>query len=404
MTSTQPQTLIGDRYLVSVTLTHDAGGVVARGVDTVLKRPVIIKLAAPEHTAAYRAALTATARVGHPAFVGVFDSFQHAGQLVIVQEHIVGQTFADLAQAELPPLEVAQFGRQVTLALAHAHRLGIAHGDLTPAALFRDQWRAARINNLGLPADATYFAAAGNILRTGEAIWTITTPTPADDLRAVGVALWLLLAGLPFPPDNATGNDADWALVPRPVPDALRACIMRLVDTRHPQRVTDAEALLTDLSAVVMGMQSGKITAPPWERAATPTFIPKLVARSERPATAPAPVIPALTPFDAFPEPAPLDTLPTREAPVVARPRPPRALEVGPHPPYPTNDDATWMADEGAQLKGGPAPGSPSYLRGGPARKPSRRAFDLTLWLALALALFLFWLVIGYLAPGWLGR
>jgi hypothetical protein len=79
-------------------------------------------------------------------------------------------------------------------------------------------------------------------------------------------------------------------------------------------------------------------------------------------------------------------------------------MMVGPIPPRPTDEDATWMGDEGAALRGGPAPGSPRYLRGSGFRKPSRRTFDITLWLALALALFLFWLVIGYLAPGWLGK
>ena len=96
MTMTQPQVLISGRYLVGQAIASGKGSDVFHSDDQVLKRPVALKLVKPEFTAVYRAALGATAHIGHPAFVGVFDSVDHDDRLAIVQEWINGQRFADL--------------------------------------------------------------------------------------------------------------------------------------------------------------------------------------------------------------------------------------------------------------------------------------------------------------------
>ncbi len=240
MMSTPPQLKVGGRYALGAMIGRGAGSTVFRGEDEVLKRPVAIKIVASEHVATYRAALAVSARLSHPAFVGIFDSLEFDSQFVIIQEYIGGQSFAELARAHPGAFQAAAIGQEIGLALVHAHRLGIAHGDLTPTAMFHDQWGAIRINNVALPPHTEYFAAAGAILATTP--WTANVPSFRDDLRALGVALWLLLAGDAAPPAPVGGVSIGWEMVTPEVPAPLREVIERLIIPEHGNAYTSAEA------------------------------------------------------------------------------------------------------------------------------------------------------------------
>lgn len=376
----QAHTRISDRYVVGERLGQGRGSLVFRGEDATLKRPVALKLVAPEHAAAYRAALGATARIGHPAFVGIYDVLEHDGQLTIVQEYINGERFEALALARLAPLPIIRIGRQMALALAHAHRQGIVHGDLVPAALFRDHWGALRINNVLLPPDTAYFAAASRLLRPGDAPWAVAAPTVRDDLRAMGVALWLLLAGHTMPPEDATGQASDWDLVGREVPAPLRSIIERLIDPAHLLAITTAEDATLAFSTLLRTeeAQISHSALPPWsaplprpDRAETnPAATAATIAARAPAAAPPPPIVPAAhhtaTAFD--------DTAITWGA--------------GPTVPTPIMRPA----------KDAP----PLFLPRAPQR--TRGRMDAALWAAIAIGLFLFWLIIGYLVPGIFGR
>jgi serine/threonine protein kinase len=384
------QTRISDRYVVGELLGQGRGSSVYRGEDETLKRAIALKLVPPEHAAAYRAALGATARIGHPAYVGIFDALEYEGQLVIIQEYIDGARFADLTQARLAPPVVAQIGRQIALALAHAHRQGITHGDLTPAALFRDHWGAPRINNIMLPPDANYFAAAGKLLLPGGEPWVITTPTPRDDLRALGVALWLLLAGRTTVPDAAAGMQDDWQLVGREVPAPLRDVIDRLIDADHPHALTDAEAATAALSAASReeGEHQPRRTTPPWSRP-----LPRADDAATNPAVS-APPAAAIAPPVRAAESA-IDQASTAPALPAVRP-----LVLG-RPAATIDDNATTWANRPL------APPTFAHAKASPPRPASPAAngrFDYALWAALGICLFLFWLIIGYLLPAVFGK
>jgi serine/threonine protein kinase len=373
----QAHTRISDRYVVGERLGQGRGSLVFRGEDATLKRPVALKLVAPEHAAAYRAALGATARIGHPAFVGIYDALEHDGQLAIVQECISGERFETLALARLAPLSITRIGRQMALALAHAHRQGIIHGDLVPAALFRDHWGALRINNVLLPPDTAYFAAASRLLRPGDVPWAVAAPMVRDDLRAMGVALWLLLAGRTAPPTEATGQASDWDLVGRDVPAPLRDIITRLIDPASPQTIATAEEAALAFSALMRTeeAQMSHTALPPWsaplprpDRAATHPTITAAAVSTRAPV--PPPISFAHSNATSFDDTAiTLGAGATVPTPIV---RPPKDL-----PP-----------------------------RDFPVRAPQRPRgrMDAALWAAIAIGLFLFWLLIGYLVPGIFGR
>jgi serine/threonine protein kinase len=372
---------ISDRYEVGEELGQGLGSQVFRGEDTVLKRLVAIKLVPPESASAYRAALGATARVGHPAFIGIYDALEYEGQLAIIQEFINGQRFAELAQTKPSPASVTKMGRQLALALAHAHRLHVVHGDLVPAALFRDQWGAMRINNLQLPPDTAYFAAAGTLLKPGDDLWVTTQPTPRDDLRAMGVVLWLLLAGRDTIPAEATGLQEDWQLVGREVPPDLRDIIERLIDPEHPHALDTAEEVIAALQVLIQAEEDRKPRrgTPPWS-----SSLPRLDTEQTRPAAA-MPTLPEMVPVAAKP------------APAVGYP-----AVVGGTVVEGGDDEVTWVSPPIPQTS---LPSAPLAHATRPHPLPARGGrLDYLLWAVVAMALFLFWLIIGYLVPGLLGK
>jgi eukaryotic-like serine/threonine-protein kinase len=376
MSITSPDVQIGQRYVLAEEIGEGRGSVVWRGEDIVLKRPVAVRLVAPEYIPAYRAALGVTARIAHPAYVGIYDALPHEDHFAIVQEYILGETFAALAARQSDAVSVARMGRQIVLALAHAHRQGIAHGDLTPASLFRDQWGAMRLNNVQLPPDLAYFAAAATLL-VPDTPWDAAEPSPAGDLRAVGVLLWLLLAGLGEVPLDLAGSPADWDRIPAAVPEELRAIIERLIGMEPTSPFETAEEALTELGGFIRVFEDQKP-----RRAMPPWLAP--VPRAEGTGTAPATiVVPPATERalgrHAAPEP---DTVQTQSP--ITRPVPiaPGVVE--------TSDASATLPDRAHVAAPHPAP---------PPVPASSPMLDYMLLAGLAVALFVFWLVIGYLLP-----
>jgi serine/threonine protein kinase len=380
----QAQTRISDRYVVGELLGQGLGSAVYRGEDETLKRPIVLKLVPHEHITAYRAALGATARIGHPAYVGIYDALEHEDQLAIIQEFVSGERFEELVRAQPSPLSVAKLGRQLALALAHAHRQGITHGDLTPAALFRDHWGALRINNILLPPDTDYFTSASRLLKPGDDAWNVVTPTPRDDLRAAGVVMWLMLAGRVIPPTEATGLQDDWQLVGRDVPSVLRDAIERLIDPDHPHTVETAEAAAEMLNGVIHGEEERqpRRSLPPWSAPLPPM-------RHDQAETNPAVTAPPMAAKPSTPAPP---TIPATA--VVARP-----LILGKSTPRNDDDQETWV---GARQP--PPPQAFGHAKPPFPVTPASGRFDYALWAALAVGLFIFWLIVGYLVPGLLGK
>lgn len=139
------------RYEIVRKLGGGAFGVLYVARDHALERDVALKFLRAEHSA--RPGLVArflregraAAKINHPGIVTVFECDQVAetgtdadGAVFIAMELLAGETLgARLAvDGALPaPLAIA-IGRQVSAAVAAAHRAGIIHRDLKPDNLF----------------------------------------------------------------------------------------------------------------------------------------------------------------------------------------------------------------------------------------------------------------------------
>jgi serine/threonine-protein kinase len=153
----------------------------------------------------------ALARVRHANVVRVYELFQHAGQTMLVHEHVPGESLdRRLAGGARPsPVVVGALLDQILAGLAAIHDAGIVHGDLKPANVVVDADWNAKLIDFGLATvDGEAAPKAGAItpaycppeLASGSG-----ARSPRSDLYSFGVLAFELATGrLPFELEHVT--------------------------------------------------------------------------------------------------------------------------------------------------------------------------------------------------------
>src|SRR5438067_10596029 len=132
--------VLGKRYRLLERIAAGGMGTVWRAEDTVLHRPVAVKmlnegLSADERFVdRFRGEAKAAAGLVHPNVAGVYDYGEDGGRPYIVMELIEGETLAARLRrtGPLDPEEVARVGAGVADGLAAAHAAGFVHRDVKP--------------------------------------------------------------------------------------------------------------------------------------------------------------------------------------------------------------------------------------------------------------------------------
>ncbi|HEX2415783.1 MAG TPA: protein kinase, partial [Thermoleophilaceae bacterium] len=140
-----PPSQVAHRYVIESRLGAGGMSTVFKANDTVLERPVAVKLLA-EHladdeafVARFRREALSAARLQHPNIVQVFDSGQdpESHRHYIVMEYVDGPSCANLLreQKELDIDDTVQVVRDACHGLDYAHRAGVIHRDVKPGNL-----------------------------------------------------------------------------------------------------------------------------------------------------------------------------------------------------------------------------------------------------------------------------
>ena len=262
------------RYALVSRLATGGMGEVWRGRDTVLGRPVAVKLLKPEYAddALFRQRFEIEAQhaasLHHPGIAGVFD-FGEASPLdgsatprpYLVMELVEGQPLSDLLRPSAPmdPDVTRDLMAQTADALGAAHRAGIVHRDVKPGNLIVTPDRRIKVTDFGIARAAEGLA----LTETGQVMGTPAylspeqaeggTATAASDVYSLGVVAYECLVGRrPFVADTAVATALAHVRQPVPelpshVPAPLAAVVARALAKDPSERYVDASAFAAAL-------------------------------------------------------------------------------------------------------------------------------------------------------------
>ncbi len=253
------------QYDVEKEIGRGGMGIVYKGRDKRLKRPIAIKLLPPE--LAFRSEIRSrflreaemSAQLSHPHIVPIYSVDEREGLVYFVMAFIEGENLGTriALHGPLPPDEARRILIEVGGALAYAHSQNTVHRDIKPDNILIDALTGrTMVTDFGI-ARAVSEGAEAKLTATGIAIGTPAFMSPEQsagdrdidgrtDLYSLGVVAYQMLCGdLPF---NATSTPA--LLVkhlserPRPIeqranvpPDLARAvmlCLEKNPDDRFP--------------------------------------------------------------------------------------------------------------------------------------------------------------------------
>ena len=203
---------ISGRYRMDRRLGAGGMSTVYLAVDTVLERPVAVKLLA-EHlaedddfVARFRREALAAARLQHPNVVQVFDSGEDAesGRHFIVMEYVEGPSCAVLLREhrQLDVQKAAGIVRDACHGLDYAHRAGVIHRDVKPGNLLvAEESGATKLADFGIAkaAEQTRITQVGSVLGTAAYLSPEQAhgeeAGPASDIYSLGVCAYQFLTG-----------------------------------------------------------------------------------------------------------------------------------------------------------------------------------------------------------------
>jgi serine/threonine protein kinase len=220
------------RYGDATRVARGGMGDVYRATDSVLGRPVAVKLLSERFAANEdirkrftREALAAARLSADPNVVTIYDVGESSGRPFIVMQYLAGGSLDDVLKrgGAQPPERALGWLVSAGSALDHAHRNGVVHRDVKPANILLDDEGSVYVADFGIASAA----GLDSLTQTGTILGTAgylspeqaegRTAGPAADRYALGVVAFELLTGSrPFETESTAAEAA--AHVGAPVP------------------------------------------------------------------------------------------------------------------------------------------------------------------------------------------
>jgi hypothetical protein len=207
-----PSALILGRYQLQSLIAAGGMGEVWRAVDTVLERPVAVKLLCVdsarqvEAVAAFRSEARLAGSVCHPAVASVYD-FAEAGPShppYLVMELVDGPSLAAVLSAgPLDPARAMDVIAQAAAGLHAAHLAGVVHRDVKPANLLFDWHGRVKVTDFGIAHAVGATPVPGIDMIVGTPAYLPperaagAPAAPACDVYSLGVVAYECLTGRP---------------------------------------------------------------------------------------------------------------------------------------------------------------------------------------------------------------
>jgi eukaryotic-like serine/threonine-protein kinase len=298
-------TLLGGRYRLDAQIGRGGMSTVYRAFDTVLERPIAIKLMHREiatdsdQLERFRREARSVARLNHPHIVTVIDAGEEpspesalddqgtlgggVGTPFIVLEYVEGETLKALIRRE-GPLEITSaiaYAIEIARALGAAHERLIVHRDVKPQNVLIGVEGSAKITDFGIARTLTEegLTMDGRVLGTTDYVSPEQalgqSVTGQSDLYSLGIVLYEMLTGtVPFTGESPVAvamkhvrEDVPDVQLARPEVSAATASVVDRATAKDlARRYPDAASMLVDLEEALAieasraGQATGEVT------------------------------------------------------------------------------------------------------------------------------------------------
>ena len=286
-----PQFWIGRRlarYEITGLLGMGGMGVVYLAHDPRIERDVAIKVL-PRSLSANERILQrflieakAAGKLNHPNAVAIYEIGQAGDLHYLVMELVSGGSVDDRLENDgrYSVLEATRIVSEACKGLAAAHRVGLVHRDIKPSNLLLAADGTVKVSDFGLaktdPLSAEQVTQIGQVIGTPDFMspeqCQALTVDYRSDIYSLGATYYALLTGS-HPYANAgslmqimfshcQAEVPDPRALDQSVPAACAAIIAKAMAKRPEDRYQSADAMLTDLTAVLAAMSGAGIVLP----------------------------------------------------------------------------------------------------------------------------------------------
>lgn len=264
------------RYEIIEVIGQGGMAIVYKAKDNLLNRLVAIKVLKREFNdneqflKKFKRESQAAASLSHNNIVSVYDVGVEDHQHFIVMEYVAGDTLKEYIQKKgrLTWQETAYIGKQIALALDHAHKNNVIHRDIKPHNILMAEDLVPKVADFGIARAIT----TSTITLVEETMGSVHYLSPEQarggfvdersDLYSLGIVMYEMLTGrVPFDGDSSISvaikhiqeeiefleEDLDH------IPEAMEDIVLKLIQKNPSDRYQNARELVSDISAAQSG-------------------------------------------------------------------------------------------------------------------------------------------------------
>ena len=262
--------VVANRYEVVQHIGQGGMPDVFLAIDTILNRHVAIKILRSDQSTdaisilRFEREAQAATTLAHPNIVEIYDVGEYKNHHYIVMEYVAGKTLKKVIRDRAPllNLEAVDTMKQLTSAVAEAHKRGIIHRDIKPQNVIVKSDGSLKILDFGIATakGSAQLTQANNVMGSvhylAPELAKGEPASPQSDIYALGIVFYEMLTGdVPFKADQAIQIALQHMREPMPsvrkanpnVPQSVENIIIRATAKNPKLRYQSCDEMLNDL-------------------------------------------------------------------------------------------------------------------------------------------------------------
>ena len=267
--------VVANRYEVVQHIGQGGMADVFLAIDTILNRHVAIKILRSDQSTdaisilRFEREAQAATTLAHPNIVEIYDVGEYKNHHYIVMEYVAGKTLKKVIRDRAPllNLEAVDTMKQLTSAVAEAHKRGIIHRDIKPQNVIVKSDGSLKILDFGIATakGSAQLTQVNNVMGSvhylAPELAKGEPASPQSDIYALGIVFYEMLTGdVPFKADQAVQIALQHMREPMPsvrkanpnVPQSVENIIIRATAKNPRLRYQSCDEMLKDLEKCML--------------------------------------------------------------------------------------------------------------------------------------------------------